>query len=452
MSSEHFEHKNMQGKIYNIGFGRILSLSIPTLIAHFAVLFIGLVDLYFVGKLGPAAITATSIGVLVWWTIAYFFDGLRSAMVVLVANSHGKNDLLTISRLLNVGLLIAMLAGIAFLLGSNYLATRICGYLSTDPTVLCLGIEFLTFLLPATAFCFVMYVIEGFFRGIGNVKIPMIIAIVVSASSAFFDYVFIDGHFGFMPMGVKGAAIATAGAHVLGGLVGLLFLFFHNDAHGFFLPDAGVGSQLVKYAKVAFDTGIYSGLVQLAMIVFTGMLQRSGTVAQAANQIANEVFNISFLPPLAFMVTVSMMVSNLLGRGLLSDIRIVIFRVLVLSIGLVSIMSVFSFYFAMELATFFSPVNIDVAKLAARAIQIAAINQVFCSITMVLRGALIGLGRTIFVRYIGIGATIFFFLPVAYFFVSWLDCGLLGGYVALTLWTIFVLIFFAPATWKACRF
>jgi putative MATE family efflux protein len=398
-----------------------------------------------VGKLGAQAITAVSIGVTAWWTLAYFFDGLRSAMVILVANCMGRQDNLSISRFLNAGFFLALASGLFFLLFSNAIAAKTCNMLSQDPVVIKLGTEFLQYLLPAAPFCFVMYVAEGFFRGIGNVHLPMLLSIVVTIVSVFLDWVLIDGHLGISAMGVRGAAIATSAAHVTGGILGFLFIIANRESRPYFLPDLGARRQLVKYAKIAVDTGIYSGLIQVAMLVFTAFLKDTGTVAQAANQVANEVFNISFLPPMGYMVTASMLVSTLVGRGQFHLIGSIVRKMLIISFCSVSLISIFSFLFSYKIAVFFSPVDVNVAALASRAIKIAAVNQVLCSLSLVFRGALLGLGKSSFVRYCGILATLFFFLPLAHYFVVTCHYGLEGGYVAFTLWTLFVLLLFAPA-------
>lgn len=439
--------KRQEAPSLDLGYKQIIKLSLPTVVAHFAILLIGIADLYFIGKFGAQAITAVAIGVSVWWAIAYFFDGLRSAMVVLVANSLGKMDTLAITKLLNSGLFLALVSGFIFLLLSTPIANVICSNISDDPEVVRMSSEFLQYLLPTAPFCFVMFVAEGFFRGLCNVRIPMIIAITVTATSIFLDWVFIAGNLGFTSMGVKGAAMATAIAHIIGGILGFTFIVMNKESRSYFLPDAGAQRHLVQYAKVAFDTGTYSGLLQVALIGFTALLKNVGTTAQAANQIANEVFNISFLPPMGYMVTASILTSMLVGRNQQQLVFSTVKRILFISLGSVSVMSVFSYIFADQVAHFFSPIDHAVATLAAQAIKIAAINQVLCAISLVLRGALIGLGYTVFVRYCGIISSFFFFLPTAYIFVNVLGYGLNGGYIALTLWTAFVLALFLPVFW-----
>lgn len=431
----------------DLSFGNIIKLSLPTVIAHFAVLLIGIIDLYFVGKFGAQAITAVAIGVSVWWAIAYFFDGLRSAMVVLVANSLGKMDTLGIAKLLNSGLFLALLSGFVFLLLANPIAYVICSNISDDPEVVRLSTEFLQYLLPTAPFCFIMFVAEGFFRGLCNVRLPMLLAITVTATSVFLDWVLIPGNLGCAPMGVKGAAIATAFSNIVGGVLGFILILWNKESRSYFLPDIGAQRHLVQYAKVAFDTGTYSGLLQIALIGFTALLKNLGTEAQAANQIANEVFNISFLPPMGYMVTASILTSMLVGRSQQELVTGTVFKILTISISSVSVMSVFSYLFAHQVALFFSPIDIKVAILASQAIKIAAVNQILCSMSLVLRGALIGLGYTTFVRYVGIVSSFFFFLPTAYVLVNVMGYGLNGGYIALTLWTLFVLILFIPAFW-----
>ena len=69
-----------------------------------------------------------------------------------------------------------------------------------------------------------LLVAGGIIRGTGNTRVPMLVALIANLYNVIGDYLLIFGHFGFPAMGVKGAALATGSAQLLGALLaGYLF-------------------------------------------------------------------------------------------------------------------------------------------------------------------------------------------------------------------------------------
>ncbi len=428
----------------SVSYASIFRISLPIIGSSLSVLFIGLVDLYFVGRLSAAAIMATSIGVSVWWTIAYFFDGIRSSMAVMVSSKMGRNSPELLQGLLNSGIFLATTSGLIFAILSPQIASFTANFVSCDAEVITLSEQFLKILLPCAPLCFIMFAVEGFFRGIGEPFVATILSGVVLIVSIILDVLLINGRLGFSPMGALGAAWATSIAHAIGGIGSILFILFRKKSKIHIAPFAGFLGFFRKFAKSSFDVGLYSGSVNLAMLLFTAFLKKSGTVVQAAHQVAYEIFNIAFLLPMAFMVTASILVGFFIGRNDYDFAKESFTKILKFALILTGFVSIFTFVFASNLANFFAESDAEVVALATLAIKIITINQLLSAIALCLRGALIGLGCTSFVRYIGLAIPVVVFIPLSYLFIVVLNGGIIGGYIALTTWTFVTCLAFGP--------
>ncbi|MCK4500017.1 hypothetical protein KAU11_05930, partial [Candidatus Babeliales bacterium] len=224
--------------------------------------------------------------------------------------------------------------------------------------------------------------------------------------------------------------------NVVGGLLALLVLIFNKEIREFVGVRRGFRDSIREYARVAFDVGIYSGSVYLATFFFAGIMSWISIQTVAAHQVANQVFFISYLPPVGFMLTASILIGHLIGEGRADLIKSATYKIMALCISSVTVISIFTFLFARPLAGLFSPMDLTVVNMATKAIKFVAINQVCCAVYLVLRGALTGAGETSYVMYMGLVSGYAVFLPAAYMLSIFFGYGLMGGYVALWIWTL----------------
>jgi len=95
---------------------RVLGIAIPIVLSNVTVPLLGAVDTGVIGQLGEAApIGAVGIGAIIITAIYWIFGFLRMGTSGLVAQARGAGDLAEIGALLMRGILIALAAGLVFI-------------------------------------------------------------------------------------------------------------------------------------------------------------------------------------------------------------------------------------------------------------------------------------------------------------------------------------------------
>jgi putative MATE family efflux protein len=421
-----------------LSLGNIVRLTFPAIISQATILLVSMADLYFVGQFGTNASAAIAFATTTWTVIACFFEGLRLGTTVVMSKLFGAqrhDDMFHVAR---VGIMTALVAGIILALiaypFSSYLYENV--FTVADPQVVRYGREYLPLILSAGGFVFLTFVIEGIFRGVSRVVIPTIIMLITQTVNIVLDYALTRGAWGFPAMGAKGVAIATFTAYTVAAVVAIIALYtngFDQLFKKFSFPDRKI---MREYWRVAFGIGFHAGFRVFAMLMFTQMLGYLGSQVVAAHQIANQVFLMSYLPTLAFMFTMSMLVSKVVGAKKPQLIAYIFPRVTGSAMAFVTVIGVVMFVMARTIAIAFSPHDPVVVSAATEVIYMTIISQFIVMFNFMMRGILNGTHNTTFLMLASVATTYFVFLPVAYYFTVYLGLGLRGAYFGIIAWNI----------------
>lgn len=268
---------------------QILRLSIPNIVTNITVPLLGLVDLAMMGHLGNAVfIGAIALGSTVFNIIYSGFAFLRMGTSGFTAQAYGakKNDeiSLILYRSLSVGLLLAGLL-ILFQYPIQWLAFRLLDG-STEVTALAREYFFIRiFSAPATL---ALYALFGWFLGLQNARIPMILAIVINLINISLNFVFIFG-FG---MKSDGVALASVLAQYSGLLLGIILLFtkYKTYLKKFSLALVFQLEALKKFFKVNADIFIRTLLLLFVLAFFTSKSAEMGDNILAVNTLLFQFF------------------------------------------------------------------------------------------------------------------------------------------------------------------
>lgn len=431
--------------ITNPSLRNIFRLSWPTILSYLALLTVNIVDLYFVGGLGREAIAAVSLAGVIWFFLCSVFDGLRQATTIMISGYVGENKTDKIGLVLNFGLGLGIVLSLPIVAFSGIFSKFIYSVMSNDPEVARIGAEYLPMLLRFSFATFLFFVIEGFFRGLGNTFIPMVISAGIASLNVVLDYGLVLGRLGMPELGVKGAVIATVIAQVLGLIAGIIAIFWVKEFREVVSFDLKVNPVIDKFVRIGSEVGLFAASVQSTRCIFTAMIGHIGTLSLAAHQIASQVFYITFLPAMAFMISASIVTSALVGADKLGQIRSGCNRIIIVSMTTVTTIGIVVWLFSHKLAAIFSPTDPQVRELGAQAIKIIAIHQAISAYYFVMRGVLSGVGMADYVMVTAFIASYVWFLPlVGTVFFYW-GYGLLPGYIAMVTWSV---VFCVLLAWR----
>ncbi len=198
----------------------ILNLAIPNIIANITIPLLGMVDLALVGHLeSEHYIGAIALGGMIFNIIYWGFGFLRMGTSGFTAQAYGRQDnresILILSRSLIVGF------GGALLLLLLQKPVEVMGFalIRGSSEVESLASEYFRIRIWAAPATLALYSLTGWYLGMQNAKIPMIIAIVVNLLNIVFNLIFVLG----MGMKSDGVAVGTVLAQYGGLLVGTGF-------------------------------------------------------------------------------------------------------------------------------------------------------------------------------------------------------------------------------------
>ena len=293
----------------------IWRLALPTWGAFVFLNLMSIVDMFFVGKLGPVAVASVAMGGIMIGVVIMLALGVEAGTTALVANAMGRNERERAGIVTGQGMLIALFLA-AVLAGVGIpLAPAIIRTLGGEPEVVTAGASYLRVVSGGGVAILVTITLAAALRGAGDAITPCKAMIFANLVNAVLDPIFIFGMFGFPRLGVAGSAWAT----VIGRAVGMLLLL------GMFVSSLKSAVPLrLRYLRPRWDTigsicriGIFaSGRVMLrniALVVLLRLTAMFGTAAVAAYGIGFRLQLLVLGPGKGFGTAAATMVGQNIG-------------------------------------------------------------------------------------------------------------------------------------------
>ncbi|MGG6544015.1 UNVERIFIED_CONTAM: MATE family efflux transporter [Prevotella sp. 15_C9] len=199
----------------------ILNLALPSIVSNITVPLLGLVDLYIVGHIGNETyISAIAVGSMIFNIIYWVLGFLRMGTSGMTSQAYGKKSWDDTLRVLLRALTIGFCMGILFILFQRFIEWSMVLLMGTPISSVSLVSIYFRITIWGAPAMLGLYGLTGWFIGMQNTKVPMIIAIVQNITnilaSLFFVFV--------LDWQIKGVAAGTMIAQWTGFLMGLYIL------------------------------------------------------------------------------------------------------------------------------------------------------------------------------------------------------------------------------------
>ena len=426
----------------NFSVKNILKIAIPVMASQAIPIIYCFLDSTLLGKLGTSALAISYIASTAWTPITEFLDGLRVGTSIFTTRFIGGNKSEDVSKTLNIGLFAAFLIGGLVLISAGFIS-KISFSMSGASAFKEVGSQYLYIYLLSAPFAIIQFVTVGFFTGLKDTVTPFFLTGVTYFFSIFLEYIFLYGKFGCPKLGLMGAVFSTLIAYVIGALLSIVFLIRSKSTKRYLNLRIPFKSLRYEFAKTSFSLGSYTAILSGVWIVFAFIFTAAGQSTLAAQQITFNVYAFSYYPLTGFMTATSIIVANLVGAKRGDLIYRVIFKIIGLAFFPFLIVNLIMFFNSFSIATFFSPLDGEVANFAAASIKVVAVNNILGSIYVALRGAMVGLNESRMLLISAIIGSCFIFLPLSYILGIKMGLGSFGGFLAFLIWTIFDCLFFA---------
>lgn len=283
--------------------------SIPRHIARLAVLIaIGmvfqtlyyLVDLFFVARIGDAAVAGLTSAGNAQFLVMALTQVLGVGTMALIAQASGRKDRDDANLVFNQSLGLAALCAVATLAGGYALTGRYMGALGADAATVAAGTTYLRWFLPGLGLQFALVAMGSALRGTGIVKPTIFVQVFTVSLNAVLAPFMIAGWLTNRPLGVLGAGLSTSFSIGVGVLMLLLYFVRLERFVGFdarrLRPRWAVWKRILR---VGLPPGGEFALMFVYMAVIYWAIRGFGAEAQAGFGIGTRVMQAIFLPAMA---------------------------------------------------------------------------------------------------------------------------------------------------------
>ena len=304
---------------------RLLALALPVIGLNVLNVLTLVVDTAMIGRMPHAddALAGLGFAVQLMFLVMVAMIGLSVGTVALVSRAHGGNDRDRVNHLLYQSSILTLVVGLGVAVIGNLIAEPLLRVLGANDAAVFHGLAYLRILMTGAALNYLNILYGSVLRGVGNTRLPFLIALASNAINVVLNYGLILGNFGLPAMGVQGAAIGTVTSHVfaVSVMVFLLSRRFVQDVH----LDLRPKSIDLPLAKQLWNVGAPAALDMVVLnagfLSILGMLGHIDQAAVAAHGVGLRVQALAFVPGMSVSQATGAMVGNALGAGNVDEAR-----------------------------------------------------------------------------------------------------------------------------------
>ena len=401
-------------------FKEILYLAIPAVGEMTLYMMIWIFDTMMIGKYG-GELAVSSVG-LSTEIIYSFFNiiiavGVSTALTSLISRAIGSKDYKKAEIIANAGIKIAVVLALIFFSLLFFVPDKILNLARATKEMLPLATRY----AKISSFSFFLLTLSsttnGIFRGIKDTKTSLYVAGSINIVNLFLDYVLIFGNFGFPEWGITGAAVAT----VAGNFIGILLQWSRLKKLPFKISLFSWVSKkdIWEIIRFAVPSGLQEANFSLSRLLGLTFILSLGTTAFAANQIGIAIEAISTMPGWGVAIACTALVGHSIGENNQNKSQeYTLYSTIIASIFM-GILACFFFFIPRTLVSFFiNKQEIDVIKIGAICLQVAAFEQIPIAIVTVLGSYFKGIGNPKTPFYVSFFTNWFLRLPIAFYLIS----------------------------------
>lgn len=353
-----------------------------------------LIDLYFVGAVGPDALAGVGLAGVVFFLVMAAAQMVAVGSLSLIARAIGGQDFSQVDGVYRQSMLLsAGLFGLTLGLGYGFCGLAIDA-LAADPGTAAQGKAYLHGFLPALALMFPTGAMGAALRAAGVVRPTMLVQMGTVLLNAVLAPLLIAGWGTGVPLGAFGAGLASslaAGA----GFLGSVWLFgrvqtLMKSPLRLDRPDPAVLGRIVG---IGLPSAVEFLLMFVTMGVVYAVVRGFGSEAQAGFGVGSRVMQAVFLPAMAIAFAVAPVAGQNFGAGRADRVRRTVRDAALMSSTLMACLTGLCLWESRWLVAPFAP-DPAVAEVAATYLRIVSLNFVATGLIFTASGAFQALGDT----------------------------------------------------------
>jgi putative MATE family efflux protein len=385
-----------------------------------------LLDTYWVGQLGSAALAAVTISITVRWVLNSLGNGLGTGGMAVVARRVGAKDHVEAEHAVWQTILLGLIVSLLLAVAGQIVAEPLLRLLGADAEVLPLGLSYLRIAFGGIVTIVLVFGINSMLRGAGEARLAMAAVVLSMATTIVLEPLLVFGLGPFPALGVAG----SAWANVLGfgsGLMLQIFILLSGRAcirlnlHDL-RPDLPL---MVRIVRIALPSTVQMTLRSSSRLLIIALVGLYGTFALAGYGVANRLLMIAVIPCFGLGNAAATLVGQNLGAHEPARAERSVWWVSAYAAGFIALVAALLFFFARSWIAIFDP-EPQVVAYGADCLRVVAASLVPSAIGVVLARGFAGAGNTVPPMIVNLISLWGLEVPVAFGLSRWLGLGALG--------------------------
>lgn len=372
--------------------GKLVMISLPIIGTQLMLMGYNLVDMFLLGRVGADAVAASgSAGMYMWLGGGLMLVG-RMGGEIGVAQAKGRGDRTDTARYAHNSIFLAALLGVVFAAACLLAPRELIGFLNIrEAAVAEDAAVYLAIIGIGVPAIFVSSAVGGAFTGAGNSRVPFFINAVGLVLNAALDPLFIFT----LGMGVRGAAVATSLAQLVGCALSLYWLLVRRDRP---FPQLKLWTRprrdhVKQILRWSVPVSVENLLFTFFSMIVARQIANHGSDAIAVFRVGSQAESLCWLVCLGFSSGLTAFVGQNFGAGrwtrIWSGFRLALLLILVWGV----MASTLFFLAGRWVIGLFVPAE-HIIEMGGTYLWILAFCQVFFCLESIAAGAFRGLGRT----------------------------------------------------------
>ena len=373
----------------------IVLLAIPMMLEMAMESIFALVDAYFVGRLGVAALTTVGLTEVMLTLIYSLGVGLSVAPMALIARFVGEQRPELASRAAGQSIVLTLLISLAIAVPAYLYSADLLSLMGAGPAVVREGVGYTRILFAGNGIIMLLFLLNGIFRGAGEAATAMRVLWIANGINIVLDPLLIFGLGPLPGFGVEGAAIATTIGRGCGVAYQLYLLTTGRSLvkinGGRWAIDFGMQLRIIRIA----GNGAFQYLIGSACWIFLARIVASfGAAAVAGYTVSIRLILFTLLPAWGLSNAAATFVGQNLGAQQADRAEAGVWWTLKITCVYLLLLSLAYYALAGPLVESFTA-DEAAAVYGIRALRIFAIGYLFFGLALIPVQAFNGAGDTL---------------------------------------------------------
>ena len=427
-------------------------LAIPMVLEMVMESLFAVVDVFWVARLGSAAVAAVGLTESMLTILYAVAIGLSMSVTASVARriGEGNREGAAVYAVQAIGLGVVISAVIAVVCG--WQAPTLLRMMGASELVQEVGSGYTRVLMITNVVIMLLFINNAIFRGAGDASLAMKALWLSNGINIVLDPCLIFGWGPFPELGLTGAAIATSIGRGIG-VAFQLWIFLRGVSRVYLTPNTWKlnPAAMIRLLRISLG-GIGQFLIATASwVALVRILSPLGDVALAGYTIGVRVLMFTILPAWGLSNAAATLVGQNLGAGKPDRAEKSVYFTGLYNMVFLVIVALGMFVFSEQIVSVFTD-DAQVAPIASACLKIIALGYPFFAWGMVLTQAFNGSGDTLTPTWMNFFAFWMLELPLAWFLVNKADQGANGVFWAVaaaeSFLAVLAYIVFKRGKWK----